>query len=290
MKKAILFSLFALVTTIYLLSCAKEKSFETGSNGTPAAGAIQKDAQGNCLPPNIMGTYYTTKALGDTNYVEILVNITKTGSYKVKTDLQNGYSFADSGYFSATGMQSIKLKGAGTPILPITSDFTVVLNDTSTCSFAITALDGTAVVTDPNNDPNAWSFSDTLISRNGPIDTAYIRTDGNFQLQGSLQNHPDSLMSIVFVLPSGQITPGTYNTLNSAAFDYGRIDATNNFTNVYHSGPDNGNPYQMTLTIASYDASTHIMQGTFSGKTAITAQSPKYMTISNGKFKARVTP
>lgn len=297
MKKAILFSLFALSTIVYLVSCSKEKSFETGSNGTPATGAIQKDAQGGCLPPNIMGTYYTTKALADTNYVEILVNITKTGSYKIKTDSQNGYSFADSGYFTATGMQSVKLKGKGTPILPLTSDFTVVLNDTSSCSFSVTALDGSTVVTNPNQDPNAWSFSDTVVARNGYIDTAFINASGDLQIQASMQNHPDSVMLLFFTLPMVNNTPtitvGAYNTRTGASFVYGKADAaTSTITPIkYVANSNTPSPYEMTLNITAYDASTKIVEGTFSGKAYYNGVTPdRYMTISSGKFKALVQP
>lgn len=123
---------------ILAVACQKEYSLDSGTaTGSSAEGTL-KDTLGNCQPIIINGKYIADSTLKDSNYVLIQVNITSVGNYKINTDVQNGYSFRDSGYFSAKGLQTVKLKGFGKPILPIASDFTVSFNNTN-CFFRITA-------------------------------------------------------------------------------------------------------------------------------------------------------
>lgn len=132
-------NLIVVLTGIFLvIACQKEYSLDSGiATGSSATGTL-KDTLGNCQPIIINGNYITDSTLKDSSYVLIRVNITSPGNYKINTDIQNGYSFRDSGYFSATGLQTVKLKGIGKPTLPIASDFTVTFNN-SNCFFRITA-------------------------------------------------------------------------------------------------------------------------------------------------------
>src|SRR5207244_1654724 len=89
------------------------------------------------------GTFYNGVTPGsDTAFVEIQVNVDSIGSYRIYTDLQDGFMFADSGFFSTSGINTIRLKPIGTPILNITTNFTVRF-DTTACNFTVNVHDST---------------------------------------------------------------------------------------------------------------------------------------------------
>lgn len=130
-----------LLAGIFIMaSCQKEYSLETGSTGGLALGTM-KDSLGDCQPITLRGIYFVDSTLTDSNYAIVQVNITAPGSYTITTDVQNGYSFKDSGFFATPGLISVKLKARGRPILPITSDFTVSFG-TSFCLFSVPAISG----------------------------------------------------------------------------------------------------------------------------------------------------
>jgi len=45
--------------------------------------------------------------------VDISVNVTQAGTYKISADMQNGVLFSDSGAFTNTGINTIHLKPTG---------------------------------------------------------------------------------------------------------------------------------------------------------------------------------
>jgi len=119
---------------IIFTSCQKELSYEAGLG----KGSLKKDASGECLPVNINGSYKTDtllKAL--VNYVDIQVNVSDVGSYSMKTDSVNGYSFSAAGVFAAQGLNTVRLIGSGKPIAAGTNMFTLKF-DTSVCQFSVT--------------------------------------------------------------------------------------------------------------------------------------------------------
>ena len=122
MKKLPVFFLLAVI--VILNACQKEKSFESGT--TPSEGLLQSDISGDCLPKNVVGTYEQGTALnGTTNYIEVTVDVTTTGSYTIYTDTVNGVFFRSSGIFTALGPSVVKLRGNSTPASEGTFNFTV---------------------------------------------------------------------------------------------------------------------------------------------------------------------
>ena len=140
--------LILILSTISILSsCQKELSVETGATfGGLAVGSI-KDSSGNCLPISVVGTYKADLTLTDSNYVFVQVRVTTPGNYKIISDSMNGYFFRDSGFFSSTGLQTIKLKAIGKPAAAIQSFFTIGYG-IGFCSFTV-AVTGSGVVTPP---------------------------------------------------------------------------------------------------------------------------------------------
>ena len=130
--------LCVLLMSLFLFSCQKEASYEVGA---PGKGSLQSD-QGACLPKQVGGTYKVAKALADTNFIEVTVNVQQTGSYLIKTDTVNGYFFRGTGSFSATGLKTVKLTGSGTPLVDGTNNF-IVSYDTSFCGVGVTVLPNT---------------------------------------------------------------------------------------------------------------------------------------------------
>lgn len=137
MNKTLLF-LVLLTAVFFISSCQKELSIETGS--VPSAGTLQSDVSGDCLPKTVNGIYEAGKALnGTTNYIEVQVNVATTGAYTVFTDTINGVWFRAVGVFTATGVNTIKLKGNGTPVNAGVNVYVVQYNETE-CSVAVTTL------------------------------------------------------------------------------------------------------------------------------------------------------
>ena len=122
---------------LFLVSCKKEKSFEQGK---PSKGSLQSSS-GDCLPKTVGGTYLVSKALADSNYIDVTVDVAQTGGYNLFTDTVNGYYFKASGNFSTPGTATVRLKGYGTPVAASTDDFTVFY-DSSLCNVSITVLPG----------------------------------------------------------------------------------------------------------------------------------------------------
>lgn len=121
----------------FLFACQKELSFEQGQK---SKGSLQS-VSGDCNPKTVGGTFKASQALGDTNFIEVTVNVSQTGTYTIFTDTINGYYFMASGTFSSTGAATVRLKGFGTPAAAGIDDFSVSY-DSSVCNVAVTVLPG----------------------------------------------------------------------------------------------------------------------------------------------------
>ena len=119
----------------FLFACQKELSFEQGQK---SKGSLQS-VSGDCNPKSVGGTFKASLALGDTNFIDVTVNVSQTGTYTIFTDTINGYYFRASGTFSSTGAATVRLKGFGTPAAAGIDDFSVSY-DSSVCNVAVTVL------------------------------------------------------------------------------------------------------------------------------------------------------
>ena len=131
----LLIGLLGILTLGIVYSCKKELSVEYG---TSAKGSLQSSA-GDCLPKTVGGSYVAAKSLNDSNYIDVTVDVTAPGPYKIFTDTLNGYSFIATGTFSNTGTNTVRLKGSGQPGTAGADDFTVSF-DTSFCDVAVIVL------------------------------------------------------------------------------------------------------------------------------------------------------
>ncbi|MGC4101738.1 hypothetical protein [Ferruginibacter sp.] len=89
------------------------------------------------------GSYITNKALTASNILTVQAIVDTPGTYTIKASTTNGFSFADTGVFTNRGLQTVVLKGKGTPVKAEVSEVTVS-NVVSNCKLGITVLSDTA--------------------------------------------------------------------------------------------------------------------------------------------------
>jgi len=130
--------LSVLMILLFFSACQKEKSFESGSSAS--AGSLQSDGAGDCLPKTVAGVYEEGTALDPaTNYIDVQVNVTKSGSYVIYTDTVNGTYFRATGTFTTDGANTVRLTGNGTPAGDGIFNYTVTYT-TSACVVPVTVL------------------------------------------------------------------------------------------------------------------------------------------------------
>jgi hypothetical protein len=138
MNKRIALFLVPVLTLAIFIGCQKEKSFET--SGTPSVGTLQSDVNGDCMPKNVVGTYEAgTPLVAASNYIEVTVDVTTTGSFTIATDTVNGFYFRATGVFTSTGMNQVILRGTGTPGISGINSFEVRYG-LQTCIVQVTVL------------------------------------------------------------------------------------------------------------------------------------------------------
>jgi hypothetical protein len=203
MMKTFIHGFCFLFCAFVIFACQKELSLE---KQLPSIGSLKSETTGECLPKTLAGTYKVGAGLGDTNFIEVEVNVTQTGSYLIYTDTINGYSFKAEGNFSNSGSNTVKLAGSGTPLVAGFDDFTVFY-DTSSCFVTIEAT--ADLTTEPLN-PAVF----TLAGAPGAC--------GNFQVAGSYAKGVALISANTASMNVNVTSPGSYtvttNTVNGYTF------------------------------------------------------------------------
>ena len=148
-----------LLSILVLSGCQKEYSEEGGGTAV-AVGTFKKDVSGNCLPAMANGIFMAGTALASTNYLDVTLTFTTTGTYLISTDTVNGYNFKGVGIINAAGLATVRLTGIGKPIAAGANTFTVKYG-TSTCSMLVNVLAagaGAAIFT-PGGAPGACTVA-----------------------------------------------------------------------------------------------------------------------------------
>ncbi|MEO6491051.1 MAG: hypothetical protein ABIO04_14000 [Ferruginibacter sp.] len=118
-----------ITASLILIACQKELDFQIDGI---SHGALKKDASGDCLPSTVNGIFKEDSLLNTNNFIDIQVAVTVIGTYDIKSDTVNGYSFRGNGNFDSVGMNTVRLFGIGKPLSPGTDQFTISF-DSSTC-------------------------------------------------------------------------------------------------------------------------------------------------------------
>jgi hypothetical protein len=140
MKRFFLYALVLFTTATVFYACNKEYSTEGGVTGSSTGFVVKDSITNNCTNVTPNGIYTVGTALvADSNTVSVTVNVTNAGAYVIYSDTINGYYFRTSGFFTSTGVQTVKMKGYGTPIAYTAGgiDYFSVSYGTSFCDFAI---------------------------------------------------------------------------------------------------------------------------------------------------------
>lgn len=119
--KLVKFTLAGIVIITLIFSACKKKTYDTDGI---SKGSLQ-DTSGICLPKNVSGTYQKDSFLILYNYIDVYVKVDTVGSYTIKTDSVNGYSFKGAGTFGKRGTNLVRLYGTGRPVEPGVNTFTV---------------------------------------------------------------------------------------------------------------------------------------------------------------------
>lgn len=123
---------------MFFIGCQKEVSLEL--SGTVSSGSLQSNVTGECLPKTVQGIYEAGTVLNaTTNYIDVQVNVTTIGTYRVYSDTVNGIFFQAKGTFATTGINNVRLLGNGTPLNAGLQNF-VITYDTTECVVAVTIL------------------------------------------------------------------------------------------------------------------------------------------------------
>jgi len=127
--KFVKYLLLVITSVVFISACQKELNFDLDGI---ARGSLKKDnVTGECLPNTINGIYRVDTTLNNTNFIDIQVNLTNTGTYDIKSDTINGYSFRGTGTLGINGLNTVRLYGAGKPVAAGTDVFTIKFDSTS---------------------------------------------------------------------------------------------------------------------------------------------------------------
>ena len=124
-------SKFLLSSTIVLMvfsACQKELSYD---NGGISVGTLKSAVTGDCLPSTIYGVYTKDSVLNSNNYVDVQVDVSIAGTFAIKSDTVNGYSFYKTGNVG-NGLNTIRLYASGKPLAGGMNTFTITYG-TSMC-------------------------------------------------------------------------------------------------------------------------------------------------------------
>jgi len=285
-----------IVSATLFFSCSKELSYESDvvPVATTATGTL-KDTSGNCMTITPAGTYFNGVAiLGDTNYVQVTVNVKTTGSYNIQSDRQNGFQFAGTGVFNNTGVQTVSLKASGTPAQIQSTVFNVSFDSTA-CSFTVNVQDSTGHSGNGGSTDTSsialgkWQFFTNGHTYSGNIVTAQFANliGSTLTVVGSMaSNSTDTVFGITVQFSGSTLDTGTYLT----------SDAGTNFAlqkypsgNIIYGANATSNEV-VSVDLISYVVSSKIVTGTFSGQAYAIDNlgNSSTVNITNGKFKAAV--
>jgi hypothetical protein len=111
-------------------------------------------APGACTPAAVSGIFMPGTTLTSTDILQITVDVTTVGAYSISSDIVDGFSFAATGTFTTTGVQTVNLIGTGTPVNTGPQAFSITTGS-STCTYTVTVV---PVDYFPRTTNSNWSY------------------------------------------------------------------------------------------------------------------------------------
>jgi hypothetical protein len=259
---------------IFFTACKKGHPCDTDH---AAKGSLQ-DMEGNCLPGTAHGSWIAgLTPNADSSYVDVTVQVTSPGSYHIVSDSSNGVQFSDSGVFTQTGNQTVRLKPKGIFAAPKLATFNISF-DNSSCGFYV-RVDSLPPLTS-----NRWRFT-----ANGKLYQGYAESHVWFlpnhygtilEFNEEVLNTPDTVLVLEIVIPSdASFSTGTYT---SSVF-YVRV-GPDLILNGMHSSDERAT---ITVTLKGEiwppPENTRQITGAFEG-TAVDPRTDEVIRITNGEF------
>ena len=270
--------LIAVVTLTVFTACQKELSFD---NGGVSFGTLKSAATGDCLPSTLYGIYKKDSVLTTDNYIDVQVSVLIPGTFEIRSDTINGYSFRKVGNVGA-GLNTIRLYASGKPLATGTNTFTIKY-DSSVCKFNVTVVAGTAggaIYTLGGSPGNCSGVTLAGTYQAGtamtPVNTATMTVSvtvvGTYSVTTTAMNGVTFATSGLFTTQGVQnITLAATGTPAAAgAFNYPVTANSSNctFSVTYASS---GPPAVYTLGGAPSSCTGVILNGTYTAGTALTA-------------------
>lgn len=277
-----------LCVTILLLAACTKNTDPTGES----TGTLKSLAGGNCTPATVHGLFKVDSVLTSENYVDVLVDVSVGGSFTIKSDSVNGYSFKKSGTFSS-GENTVRLYASGKPIATGINYFTISYGG-SVCSFSVTVFGsgggfGTALYTLGGSPGNCSVSSITgnyvtglAMTANNKVEmTVNVNTPGTFIIRGPTVNGVHFDTSGTFTNPGiqniflrGYGTPVAAGTINYPVTN----GATNcEFSIIYTTVITNAT---FALSGAPANCTGAVVNGTYTSGTALTSSNTAVINVN----------
>ena len=230
----------------------------------------------DCATAVVNGVYEAGTQLDATNTVNLTVNVTTPGPYSI-TATENGMTFTGSGDFAAAGAgQTITLAGSGTP----TADGDINVQIPGECAFIVT-VDPGAAPTDLK-----WKFTSGGVTYEGTTDGAITLPLAGLESTGISGESTDGNLSFALTLTKN--APMQTGSFSSAAIPPANLATLMVMNNTTSELPFSavGPGTTLTVVLTTYNETTKVAEGTFSGTVKNAANAD--VTITNGTFKAEI--
>lgn len=272
---------------VFLMACVKNDDPAGQSEGTLLTGI-----SGNCLPITVNGIYKVDSVLTSDHYIDVQVNVTLGGSFTIKSDTVNGFSFHKTGTISSV-LSTVRLYASGKPIATGTHTFTISYG-LSSCTFSIPVFGagggfGTALYTLGGSPGNCsvssiggnYIVGQPMTPGNKVEMTVNVNAPGTYNLAGTVVNGITFSGSGVFA------NPGIQNIFLSAS---GTPMASGTFNFPVTNGATNCN-FSITctsvITNATYalsgspgNCTAAAVNGTYTAGTALTASNTALINVN----------
>jgi hypothetical protein len=273
--------------TLFLTACNKVDD----PAGT-STGKLLSAITGDCTPVNVNGIFMVDSVLTDNNYVDVKIDVSVGGSFTIKSDSLNGYSFKKTGTVS-TGVNTIRLYASGKPLATGTNTFTIIYGGTA-CNFSITVFGagggfGTALYTLGGSPGNCSVSSITgtymagqpMTAANKVEMTVNVTTPGTYIINGTSVNGVTFSSSGVFTNPGVQniFLAATGTPTAAGSFNYPITNSTTNcgFSVTFSPGVP---PAVFSLGGSPGNCTGVILNGTYRAGFPLTASNTAVVNVN----------
>ncbi len=204
-----------------------EVNIMVGKNlSTPASYTLQGSPD-TCLHAVIAGIFLKGSLTDSSDRVTVNLSVTNPGTYSISTTTVNGYHFAGAGTLPGTGLQTVTLLAAGTPVNAGTDVFTVSAGPSS-CTFQLPVIIAVAVTNNdhfPITEASFWNYDHTYY----PMDSVQRFITGTANKNGSVYKVMNE------TVPFTGVHPLYFRRAADEYYEYAKVDK---YTNSFQYGAE----------------------------------------------------